>query len=189
MLTPGCGAMTARSRPLGGWEGFGAEERGMILVTLAHYPLMHAQTAVAATVEQLLSFQTEVSLEDNAPTYDTFTEHMPQLLPDLMHARQQAGRIDGRLLNLVHVPLAALAIIGIAGAFIFRRRLTIPPPLVALCLTILLALSANAAICGIFSHAVDRYQSRLVALAPFTLALILVSRWRRDHLGTPADLA
>ena len=56
-------------KPLGGWDGFGGEERDMILATLAHYPLMHAQTAVAATVEQLLSFQTEVSIEDNAPTY------------------------------------------------------------------------------------------------------------------------
>ena len=136
----------------------------MILATLARYPLMHAQTAIAATVEQFLSFQTEVSLEDNAPTYDTFTEQMPRLLPQLMRARQQTGRIDADLLNLVHTPLAALAIAGLAGALMFRRRLKIAPQLAALCLTILLALAANAAICGIFSHPVDRYQSRLVAV-------------------------
>jgi hypothetical protein len=174
---------------LGGWAGFGEEERDMILATLPRYPLMHATTAIEATVEQLLSFQTEVSLEDNAPTYDTFAEHMPRLAPHLMSARQQAGRIDVGLLNLVHTPLAAVAIIGLAGALMFRRRLDIPAPLAALCVTILLALAANAAICGIFSHAVDRYQSRLVALAPFALLLILASRWRTTRLGTPGDLA
>ena len=63
-----------------------------------------------------------------------------------------------------------------ALALIARRRLKIAPELAALCLTILLALAANAAICGIFSHPVDRYQSRLVPLAPFAVALLIARR-------------
>jgi 4-hydroxybenzoate polyprenyltransferase len=81
-------------------------------------------------------------------------------------------------LNLLHVPIAALAIAGLVGGLIWRRRLKIAPELAALCLTILLALAANAAICGVFSHPVDRYQSRLVPLAPFAMALLIARRQR-----------
>jgi hypothetical protein len=42
----------------------------------------------------------------------------------------------------------------------------------------LLALLANAAICGIFSHPVDRYQSRLVLLAPFVVAVLAAQRFK-----------
>ena len=38
---------------------------------------------------------------------------------------------------------------------------------------ILLALAGNAAICGALSNPHDRYQSRLIWLAPFALALIV----------------
>ena len=45
----------------------------------------------------------------------------------------------------------------------------------------MLALATNAAICGIFSHPVDRYQSRLVPLAPLAIALLIAGR-RRETL-------
>ena len=93
-----------------------------------------------------------------------------------MRARQQADPFDVAPLNFLHVPVAALSIAGLALALIARRRCKVAPDLAALCLTILLALAANAAICGIFSHPVDRYQSRLVVLAPFALALLIARR-------------
>jgi hypothetical protein len=64
---------------------------------------------------------------------------------------------------------------------LFRRRLKIAPEAAALCLVILLALAANAAICGVFSHPVDRYQSRLVPLAPLAMALLIAQRRRADQ--------
>jgi hypothetical protein len=65
----------------------------------------------------------------------------------------------------------------------FRRRFDVAPELAALCLTILLALAFNAAICGVFSHPVDRYQSRLMPLALLAMALLGVNSWRRARLG------
>jgi hypothetical protein len=44
-----------------------------------------------------------------------------------------------------------------------------------------LALATNAAICGVFSHPVDRYQSRLVLLAPLAMALLIAQRRRADQ--------
>lgn len=178
---------------LGGMNGFRDEQTAIILDTLARYPLMHAQTAMAATVKQFVTFKTEVSVWDNAPAIGTFADHVPQLLPRLMAARQQSENFSMAAPNRLHVPFAGLAIIGMVAALVFRRRLKLTPELTALCLTVLLALAVNAAISGIFSHPVDRYQSRLVLLAPFVLALLAARRWSatpgRDHLGQPRDIA
>lgn len=164
---------------LGGWDGYTEEQGRIIRDTLLLYPLEHLTTAIAATLEQFVSFETEVSIDDNEPTFLTFAELVPDLMPALMDARQQDGRLDVGPLNYVlYVPVAGLAIGGLVIALIGRRRLNLSPEAIALCATILLALAANAAICGIFSHPVDRYQSRLVLLAPFALALLFAQRWR-----------
>jgi peptidoglycan/LPS O-acetylase OafA/YrhL len=153
---------------------------------------LHATTAVTAAVSQFFTFQTEIGVDNNAPTVHMFGEHFPRLFAQFMRAREQADRFDVAPLNYLHVPVAALAIAGIAGALIFRRRLNIAPEAAALCLTILLALAANAAICGIFAHPVDRYQSRLVLLAPLAVALLIAQRQHAGlnrRLGSPPDIA
>jgi hypothetical protein len=163
---------------LGGHEAWEAEEKAIILATIARYPLTHAATAVADTLSQFVSFRTEVSMHDNEPTIATFGDRFPALYPRFMKARQQDDKFNIAPLNWLHVPLAAIAIAGIGAALLWRRRLGVTPELAALCLTILLALAANAAICGIFSHPVDRYQSRLVPLAPLAMALLIAQRRR-----------
>ena len=174
---------------LGGWQGFGAEESKIILATLERYPWLHVTAAVNDIFTQLISFQTEVSLEDNAPTIYDFRQWTPRLVPQLMSARQQQGRIDVDALNRVHVPAAALAMAMVLGALMFRRRLKIMPELAALCATVLLALSVNATICSLLAHAVDRYQSRLTPLALLAAALIVVGWWRTTRLGATSDLS
>lgn len=178
-------------RTLGDPNALAAEERAITLATLERYPFMHAKTAIAATVEQFYTFQTWVSIENNDPTVGMFRGHFPQLMPQLLRARQQAAPFDVAPLNYLHVPVAALAIAGLGLALLFRRRLNVAPEAAALCLTILLALAANAAICGIFSSPSDRYQSRLVPLAPFAMALLIARRQQAGarHLGPLHELA
>ncbi len=181
----------------GAWQAWEPEENRIIKATLERYPFSHAATALADTLKQFFSFQTEVSKENNAPTIATFADRTPQLYPRFIKARQQADSFDMSPLNWLHVPVGALAVAGLGGALLGRRRLDIAPEAAALCVTILLALAANAAICGIFSHPVDRYQSRLVLLAPFGVALMLAQRRRATHpavshdplLGPAADMA
>jgi hypothetical protein len=163
---------------LGGWNGFAEEQRGIILDSMRRYPLMHATAAAGDVLAQFAALQTVVSVADNAPTIGAVADHLPQLMPQLMSARQQTGRIDLEPLNLLHVPLAALSIAGLGAALIWRRRMGVAPELAALCLTVMLALAANAAICGVFSHPSDRYQSRLLPLAPFAMALLIARRQR-----------
>jgi hypothetical protein len=103
-----------------------------------------------------------------------------------MGARQQTDHFNVAPLNFLHVPLAGLSIAGLVLALLACRRFNVAPELAALCLTILLALAANAAICGIFSHPVDRYQSRLAPLAPLAMALLIA---RRRHAAFSGEVA
>lgn len=155
-----------------------AEERAIILATLKEYPWMHLSTAVWEVAWQLWSFQTEVSIDDNAPTVDVFSSYIPRLMRNFMRARQQRGLIDAAKLNWVHVPVAALALLVVIGALLLQRRLQMPPSLFAFCATILLSIVFNAVVCGVFSHAVDRYGSRLVPLALLAAAILAVE-WKR----------
>jgi hypothetical protein len=163
---------------LGGWKGYSGEERRIILATLTSDPLAHLTAAIAHSVEQFVSFRTEVATDpdDNSHTTDTFRERLPQQYPKLMTARQLNKQFDVSPLNWVDVPVGALAMAGLAGMLLFRRRLGLVPRAAALGATVLLALAINAVVCGVFSHAADRYQSRLIPLAPLALMVVLASR-------------
>jgi hypothetical protein len=164
-------------RAIKDFEG-SAEESSIIRDTLTLYPLTHLRAAIAATAQQLIKFKTEVNGTDNAPTIGMFKEHTPALYPAFMQARQQTPGFDVSALNAVHVPAAALAILALAMALVLRRRIGLPEPLAALAVTLALALCANAAICGVFSHPVDRYQSRLVWLAVLAVAMVIATSGR-----------
>ena len=110
-------------RKLGASKGFSAEERVITRATVERYPFMHASTAAAAAVKQLFTFQTEIGVNDNSPTIRMFGDHFTQLFAEFMRARQQSEHFDVALLNYLHVPVAALAIVGLGLALLFGRRL------------------------------------------------------------------
>jgi hypothetical protein len=164
---------------LGGWDAHKAEQERIIRQTLFMYPGMHLEAAIVATATQLITFDTEVSFDDNDPTFDAVSQFIPALLPSLNAAHQHNGRFNVVALNDLHRPVGGLTMAALILALILRRRLKLTPEAAALCLVILLALAANAAICGVFSHPVDRYQSRLVLLAPFAVAILIAQRKRQ----------
>ena len=177
-------------RDLGGWKDLGAEERAITWATLERYPLMHASTAVVDTVTQFVTIKTDIDIHKNeyAPTVNMFRVHFPRLFSQFMRARQQAENFDVEPLNYLHWPLAVLSVVGLGLALLLRRGLKIAPEAAALCFVVLIALAANAAICAVFSDPSDRYQSRLVWLAPLAMVL-LIEHWRRTGrtaLAAPA---
>jgi len=160
---------------LGGWRGYAEESRRIILDTLWLYPLQHLQDAVATTLTQLALLRTEVSLTQAwmEPMVEAMQRWVPQLMPQILAARQQAAPFADLLaaFNLLHVPVAALALIGTAVLPWLARRRALPPELAALALVVLLSVLVNAAVCGVFSNPVARYQSRLIWLAPLTMMI------------------
>ncbi|MFI4987635.1 MAG: hypothetical protein ACHQF3_09345, partial [Alphaproteobacteria bacterium] len=94
------------------------------------------------------------------------------LLADYLAAAQEDGRIKPIVaaLDLVYVPVAyaSLAAAALLLAWCWRRRAREPAELLAV---VLLGLALNAAICGVFSTSVNRYQSRVIWLA--SLAVVV----------------
>jgi hypothetical protein len=165
---------------LGGWKDYSSEERRIVLATLARYPAEQIENAVAHSAEQFVSFATAITADNdrNFHVIWTFKDYLPALYPALMEARQQNGGLDVKPLNWIHIPAGSLAMLGLAAVLLWRRRLDLPPQAAALAATVLLALIVNAAVCGVFSHASNRYQSRLMPLAPLAMMIVLVGRRR-----------
>jgi len=156
---------------LGGWQGFSPEATRIILDSIKRYPLSHLTTAINDIYRQFTGFQTEVSIDDNEPAYNGIRDYAPELMPQLNRARQQAERFDIAPFNRIHVPAGALAIAGVVAVLLMQRWLMLSAKVRVLCVGVLFALVINATICAVFSHAVDRYQSRMVPLAFFALAI------------------
>ena len=149
--------------------------------SIAAQPLKFAAMAVRATARQFVSFQL---LDDQCPAmcgsqssavYGWIREHKPSVFQALVNSRQVRGTVPKHLLREVITSLTAIALIFIPmfGYLAWRRRDALSCSLLA---TVSMALVANAFVTGALSDVHDRYQSRVVWLAPFTLVLML-TRW------------
>jgi hypothetical protein len=158
---------------LGGWEEFEPEAKRVILDTLWLYGGAHVSTALRSTMEQLVTLDTGEGLHphDNWHVEWVLTRHAPNALARYRASAQYRDRFDFVAINRVHVPIAMIAMAALPVLFIALRRRG--RAAAALVLTVLIALVANAAICGIFSGPSFRYQSRLVPLA--VLAVIMAA--------------
>jgi len=125
-------------------------------------------------VEQFSSFETGDSIEPlNDVPVPALTRHMPHLMEGYRASRQQKDAIDFRWVNAVQVPVGALSIVALAAipdAAAWRRswndRLFLPA-------FVLVALAGNAFVCGVLSSPHDRYQSRLIWMATFSVLCLL----------------
>ena len=163
-------------RRMGRFTGTGPESTRIIWDTLEHYPLLQARAAVADASRQLVTFKTGDQIE---PQEWILSKPLGRFIPDqlgaYLAARQQKGEIDFRPINDLHVPFAWLSLLGLVLALVWAVRRRRKENLLFLGYVVL-ALTANATICGALSNPHDRYQSRLVWLAPFALVLIAGDR-------------
>jgi hypothetical protein len=154
------------------------EDSRIIAQSLRRYPLMHLRSAAADSVLQFVQFKTGDGIEPQLSILEpNFRRMIPGQLPAYLNARQQHGLVRFKMLNLIHVPVGAMTVLGLllllrhAGA----RRAWDQASLPAL---VLLGLVGNAIICGTFSNPHDRYQSRVIWL-PALVLLLAVARDRR----------
>jgi hypothetical protein len=162
---------------LGRFEGLGGEMAVVVRESLTAYPIMQMQAAITATVRQLVQVATGYGVHTELwHTYWTFERFAPQSLSAMKAARQQQGALGFTLINRVHVPVALasmLLLIGIIGLALARRRFAELGPLAA---AALLAILANAFICGALANPHDRYGARIVWLASFVVLLAVARR-------------
>jgi len=165
---------------LGSWKEFTPEAERIIVGTLRTDPGAHIVTAVEDTWQQLVTLGTGdgVNSDNNQHAVWVLSTHAPNAMARFNAAAQQRDLFDFTAINWVQVPLALLATatMPILALRLRQRR----PAIAALALSALLALLANAAICGIFSNPDPRYQSRLAPIAVLA-ALVAVLDTRRSR--------
>lgn len=147
-------------------------------------PLAFAANAASATANQFLHFG---ALDDECPEKCDMSVMlaMRPALTDKLHAsRQLRGEIPKGDIEAVTSIVATLGLVLLIPLFIFalRRRDPIALSLIA---AIAAGLTANAFMAGALSDVHDRYQSRVVWLAPFAVILLLA---RSTHLNRASPL-
>ena len=169
---------------LGGFREAGTELARLTMAAVRAYPGMTLWTTVRSTVQQLVTVATGDALEEGH--YDArafFIAFTPDIAGPFREARQQQDALSQSLfdrLNLIHVPIALAAVSGLLPLAIWsmrRRRYD----LAVLALFVLVALVGNAFICGALSNPHDRYQSRMVWLAPLVLGVAVAAFRRKQH--------
>ena len=110
----------------------------------------------------------------------------PTLLAPLLRSRQLTGSIPKNLIRSVTTPVTILALLLMPWLFARagHRRDVLSCSLLA---AVAAALLGNALITGALSDVHDRYQSRVVWLAPLAVILVMM-RLRLSQQRTEADL-
>jgi hypothetical protein len=167
------------------WVDMMAEaNRGAILAR----PGRFLASSARGFVRQFASFQ---ALDDECPNSCrdpsggiTFilNAYRPEAVPALLASRQSQGTTPKALVRAVIWPTGFLGLLLLLPAIFIAWRGR-DGPMLGLLLAIAAALIVNAAMAGALSDVHDRYQSRLVWLAPF--ALLIAARRTRERARAP----
>jgi len=166
---------------IGGWEGAVAELSHLVKECLKAYPEAIAWTSLRATALQMAMVATGDGLDEfHGATRGVFTASLPRAVKPFNAAYQQQGQVTKPLFdafNRVHIPVAYLSVMGLLMAIgwgLHSKRYE----LAGLASFTLLALLGNAFICGALSNPHDRYQSRLIWLAPLVVGMTVMCWWQ-----------
>lgn len=144
--------------------------------SLVRYPLWNAELAVRDALQQFTLFYTGDQIEPQQWILSTdFHQFIPRQLAAYGKARQQKGELHFGTINMIQVPVAFLVLLLLGAGLVLaiRRRDARASVLLGF---VLIALLGNAIVCGIFSNPHARYQSRLIWVPAFALALLTMDR-------------
>jgi hypothetical protein len=145
----------------------------IITRALVRHPLANASRAIELTATQFVDVGTGGAMEpsQSGHTRAELIRRAPALVPWYDSARQQTGDIDVSDWSdwiVVPVSLVGAFALPLFAVLLWRRGLRREAMLPAL---LFLALLGNAAVCGVVAGSNDRYQARLVWLAPLAIGL------------------
>ncbi|MBV9571553.1 MAG: hypothetical protein JO056_09975 [Alphaproteobacteria bacterium] len=152
------------------------ESTRIVHEALTRYPLWNLELAARDAAQQFTLFYTGDQIEPQQwILFRDFLKFIPDQLPAYGAARQQKGKLHFGVINVLHVPIgfAVLAMLlgGAGWAFYNGDRRSAP-----LLGFILVALIGNAIVCGVFSNPHARYQSRLIWVPAYVLALLWLEK-------------
>ena len=167
----------------GGFARSQDEDQRMIADSLRRYPLMQVKAAVYDSVLQFFMFRTGDGIKSQVNILrPEMGKDAPRQLAAYLKARQQRQRMPFQELNMLHVTVGMLSLLGLV--LLLQHALiggrwdgAMLPGLV------LAGLVGNAIICGTFSNPHDRYQSRAIWLPALVLLLARTRDPNALHLG------
>jgi hypothetical protein len=178
-------------KKLGGFAKREKESSRLVRESLLRYPLENAVVAVEDAVLQFFWFQTGDGIVPQEWVLNReFKIAIPQQVSAYDRAYQQEGEIWFVPINIVHVPVAFLAL---AGLYLILRNVVVRRDWRSGVLPafVLIALIGNAFVCGVFSGPHGRYQSRIMWLPAFAVLLIawpqIEGKMRRRFEADPAS--
>ncbi len=146
--------------------------------SLVRYPLWNAELAARDALQQFTLFYTGDQIEPQQwILFTDFHKFIPGQLSAYDMARQQKGELHFGLINLIQVPVAFLVLLLLGAGLVLSIRPRDAKTSVLLGF-VLVALIGNAIVCGVFSNPHARYQSRLIWVPAFALALLAADRGR-----------
>jgi hypothetical protein len=164
---------------LGRFEGLNAEMRTIVLESIAAYPAWQLASAARAVARQLVKVRigegVTPSLWHTQAMIETFT---PAATPAMRAARQQRGEIDFTPLNRWLLPLALASMVLLFPTLVLTLRHPGFFDLAPLAATAVLAILANAAVCGALANPHDRYGARVAWIATFVVILAALAGLR-----------
>lgn len=157
--------------------------------SIREQPVAFLRNSLGATARQFVHFQ---ALDDECPArckMPGLGHAHPALKPPIDNSRQVRGEMPTVGIRAITTPVATIGLLLLAPLIVIAWRIRDAVAL-SLLLSVVTALLANAAMAGALSDVHDRYQSRLVWLAPFAVLLAFV-RWRslRRRIDDPGPMA
>jgi hypothetical protein len=169
---------------MGGWRAVRDDAARVVNDSLIAMPWRHVTAAVANFAEQFVTFRSGEGLDVNQweDSRTMVWQNFPADGPGYRDSLQQAERL-GRMFAFttpveVATGFAGMVLLPVLAAWAWRRDRRLALALVLLLLTLM----GNAAICGILSNPTDRYQGRIIWLAP--LGVLLAWPARRSAQNT-----
>jgi hypothetical protein len=144
--------------------------------SLGRYPLWNAELAARDALQQFTLFYTGDQIEPQQwILFRDFHKFIPDQLPAYGNARQQKGELHFGMINMIQVPVAFLVLLLLGAGLVLavRRRDARASVLLGF---VCIALLGNSIVCGVFSNPHARYQSRLIWVPAFALALLTMDR-------------
>ncbi|RDV05159.1 hypothetical protein [Undibacter mobilis] len=165
---------------LGRFAGMSAEMERVAVGSVADFPLDVLRTTIIATAEQLVAVRTGEGVVNWIwHTYFIVKDWAPQLQPAMWAARQQKGEISFTAINALHYPVALVSMAFLPVILIMGWTGRLPRAFGDLAFVCILALLANAFVCGGLANPHDRYGARIVWLAVFVAGLALLRLYQQ----------
>jgi hypothetical protein len=162
---------------LGRFHGLNDEMGFIVLHSLAEYPALQAEAALAATAQQLVDVATGEGTDGwLGHTYGIIERYIPAQSKPMRAAQQQRWHFDFTVINRIHIPVALASMLLTVIVFGRGLRYRRSDDLTLLAGTVIFALLGNAVVCGVISGPHDRYGARLVWVATF-VGLIAAVRY------------